>query len=110
MTSTLKKTQREAKIDGEIKNCAGKQFATLPQTTLSVAGFRSDNGMCFNSFHCLQSSNGSLWSPKILKYRRYGYPGNVLSLDTYRERAHQFSGTTEHFGTSHAHTTKKTCV
>ena len=50
MTSTLQKTQREAKIDGQIKNCAGKQFATPPQPTLSVAGFRSDNGMCFNQF------------------------------------------------------------
>ena len=67
MTSTLQKTQREAKIDGQIKNCAGKQFATPPQPTLSVAGFRSDNGTCFNSFHCLQSSNGSLWSPKMSK-------------------------------------------
>ena len=50
MTSTLQKTHREAKIDGQIKNCAGKQFATPPQPTLSVAGFRSDNGMCFNQF------------------------------------------------------------
>ena len=50
MTSTLQKTQREEKIDGQIKNCAGKQFATPPQPTLSVAGFRSDNGMCFNQF------------------------------------------------------------
>ena len=50
MTSTLQKTQREAKIDGQIKNCAGKQFATPPPATLSVAGFRSDNGMCFNQF------------------------------------------------------------
>ena len=40
MTSTLQKTQREAKIDGQIKNYAGKQFATPPQPTLSVAGFR----------------------------------------------------------------------
>ena len=32
MTSTLQKTQREAKIDGQIKNCAGKQFATPPPT------------------------------------------------------------------------------
>jgi len=30
MTSTLQKTQREAKIDGQIKNYAGKQFATPP--------------------------------------------------------------------------------
>ena len=50
MTSTLQKTQREAKIDGQIKNYAGKQFATPRQPTLSVAGFRSDNGMCFNQF------------------------------------------------------------
>ena len=34
----------------KLKNCAGKQFATPPQPTLSVAGFRSDNGMCFNQF------------------------------------------------------------
>ena len=32
MTSTLQKTQCEAKIDGQIKNCAGKQFATPPPT------------------------------------------------------------------------------
>ena len=50
MTSTLQNTQREAKIDGQIKNCAGKQFATPPQPTLSVAGFRSDKGMCLNQF------------------------------------------------------------
>ena len=50
MTSTLQKTQHEAKIDGQIKNCAGKQFATPPQPTLSVAGFRSDNDRYFNQF------------------------------------------------------------
>ena len=30
MTSTLQKIQREAKIDGQIKNCAGNQFAIPP--------------------------------------------------------------------------------
>ena len=32
MTSTLQKTQREAKIDGQIKNYVVKQFATPPPT------------------------------------------------------------------------------
>ena len=36
MTSTLQKTQREAKIDGHIKNCAGKQFATPPHQQLDL--------------------------------------------------------------------------
>ena len=66
--------------------------------------------MCFNSFYCLQSSNGSWWSPKISKYRKLNIVAKVLFSNTYEECAHHFSGEMEHFGGWSAHTTQKTYV
>ena len=34
----------------KLKTVQANSSLTLPQPTLSVAGFRSDNGMCFNQF------------------------------------------------------------
>ena len=94
----------------KLKTGQANSSLPLPQPTLSVAGFRSDNGMCFNSFHCLQSSNGSLWSPKISKYRKSEIWDRVCFFNTSEERAHQFSSATEHFGRGDAHTNEKTYV
>ena len=96
MTSTLQKTQREAKIDGQIKNCAGKQFATPPPTN-------SLNGMCFNSFHCLQSSNGSLLSPKISKYRKSQIAHSGYRLFTVVVCTHQIPSDSDHYPCHSAH-------
>ena len=67
----------------------------LPQPTLSVAGFRSDNGVCFNSFHLRMDHYG------VRKYRNIEnqkYEIEYVFFNTSEERAPQFSSATDDVG------------